>query len=104
VTLQRPHLVTSSVDDSTLFQHLDSSWCLQPGPTPDSTWLAFRVDFAFRSQLYGHVADVFFSEVVQRMMGAFEQRCQQLYGQSSLQRASQASQQQRQQQQVQQQA
>jgi hypothetical protein len=52
------------------------------------------VDFAFRSQLYGHVADMFFSEVVQRMMGAFESRCAQLYGPSSLQRPAAAAQQQ----------
>ncbi len=69
-----------------LFDHLDCSWSLTQGPTQDSTWLTFKVDFSFRSQLYGHVADLFFNEVVQRMMGAFEKRCQALYGVSSLTR------------------
>lgn len=106
--MQRPHLVKSSVDDSMLFDHLESSWSLQQGPTPDSTWLTFKVDFSFRSQLYGHVADLFFNEVVQRMMGAFEKRCQALYGASSLargqaqQRQAQRVQQQQQRQQAQQ--
>lgn len=37
------------------------------------------------------VADVFFEQVVQRMMGAFEGRCAQLYGPSSIQARGQAA-------------
>jgi hypothetical protein len=47
-------------------------------------WLTFEVDFAFKSQLYRQLASLFFEEVVQRMMGAFEGRCGVLYGPSSL--------------------
>ena len=50
--------------DSTLFDHLDSTWDFQPGPTPHSTWLSFTVDFAFKSPLYHHIATVFFDEVL----------------------------------------
>jgi apolipoprotein N-acyltransferase len=78
--LQRPHLVASSVDDSGLFHHLESTWRLSPGPSPNSTWLSFSVDFAFLNPLYANVAGLFFTEVVQRMMGAFEGRCAALYG------------------------
>jgi hypothetical protein len=82
--MQRPHRVHSSVDDSSLFDHLESTWVLRPGPQPGTTWLVFKVDFAFRSALYRHVADLFFDQVVRRMMGAFEGRCAQLYGPSTL--------------------
>jgi hypothetical protein len=84
VTLEPPHRVHSSVTDSRLFDHLESTWELRPGPRPNTTWLTFKVDFAFSSALYRQVADLFFSEVVKRMMGAFEGRCAQLYGASAL--------------------
>lgn len=76
----------SRVEDSTLFSHLSNQWEFRPGPTPHSTWLSFDVDFAFKSPLYRHVASIFFEEVVQQMMGAFEGRCTRLYGPSSLHR------------------
>lgn len=80
VTLSPPHRVSSSVADSGLFHHLESTWALAPGPSPQTTWLSFSVDFAFSNPLYSNVASLFFSEVVQRMMGAFEGRASQLYG------------------------
>lgn len=79
-----PGQVRSTVEDSYLFHHLDSVWRVEPGPTPRSCWLTFSVDFAFRSQLHSYLADVFFSEVVKQMTTAFEGRCLQQYGQSSL--------------------
>jgi ribosome-associated toxin RatA of RatAB toxin-antitoxin module len=84
VYMQPGRQVVSKVYDSTLFDHLDSTWDFAAGPTANSTWLTFSVDFAFKSPLYKHIASVFFEEVVQRMMSAFEGRCQQLYGPSSL--------------------
>ncbi|KAF6252088.1 hypothetical protein COO60DRAFT_559991 [Scenedesmus sp. NREL 46B-D3] len=89
VKLQAPHLVTSSVADSALFHHLESTWRLQPGPHPHSTWLSFSVDFAFLNPLYANIAQLFFSEVVTRMMGAFEGRCKHLYGPPSFSPAGQ---------------
>jgi len=82
--------VRSSVADSGLFEKLDSSWGLAPGPSPRSCWLTFRVDFAFRSALHRAAADLFFAEVAQRMVGAFEGRCATLYGPSSLARGGAA--------------
>ncbi|KAK9867614.1 hypothetical protein WJX84_008733 [Apatococcus fuscideae] len=82
VTLHKPNKVFSAVADSTLFDHLDSTWEFHKGPTPTTTWLTFGVDFAFKSPLYKHVATVFFDEVVKRMMNAFETRCRALYGPS----------------------
>jgi ribosome-associated toxin RatA of RatAB toxin-antitoxin module len=66
VNLQAPRLVRSTVADSMLFHHLDSSWRMEPGPTPHTCWLTFEVDFAFNSVLYTHLADMFFSEVSDR--------------------------------------
>jgi hypothetical protein len=63
VTLQPPRIVRSTVADSMLFHHLDSSWRMEPGPTHNTCWLTFEVDFAFNSVLYTHLADMFFSEV-----------------------------------------
>lgn len=84
VTLRSPSLVRSRAERSALFQHLYFEWELRPGPTPGTTWVAFEVDFAFRSRLYHQLAGVFLEEVVQRMMGAFEARCTEIYGPSSL--------------------
>lgn len=53
----------SKVFDSTLFDHLDSTWDFKVGPSPSSTWLTFSVDFGFKSPLYRSVAAVFFEEV-----------------------------------------
>jgi ribosome-associated toxin RatA of RatAB toxin-antitoxin module len=39
-------------------------WEFAPGPTPNSCWLSFSVDFAFKSPLYGQLATVFFKEVL----------------------------------------
>lgn len=89
VKLQEPHLVSSTVADSALFHHLESTWQMKPGPNPGSTWLSFSVDFAFLNPLYANIAHLFFSEVVTRMMGAFEGRCKQLYGPPSFSPAGQ---------------
>ncbi|DBB13860.1 hypothetical protein WJX82_008622 [Trebouxia sp. C0006] len=84
VYLKPGEQVISKVFDSTLFDHLDSTWDFKVGPSPSSTWLTFSVDFGFKSPLYRSVAAVFFEEVVQRMMAAFEGRCKVVYGASSL--------------------
>jgi hypothetical protein len=62
VTLRSPSLVRSRAERSALFQHLYFEWELRPGPTPGTTWVAFEVDFAFRSRLYHQLAGVFLEE------------------------------------------
>ncbi|CAD7700636.1 unnamed protein product [Ostreobium quekettii] len=84
VVLECPTMVRTSTEASTLFHHLESVWEMKPGPTPNTCWLSFEVDFAFRSPLYRQVATVFFEEVVEHMISSFEGRCQVLYGPSSL--------------------
>ena len=63
VTIEEPLKVISRVSDSTLFDHLDTTWEFAGGPTPDSCWLTFSIDFAFKSPLYGQLASIFFQEV-----------------------------------------
>ena len=63
VTIEEPLKVISRVSDSTLFDHLDTTWEFAGGPTPDSCWLTFSIDFAFKSPLYGQLASLFFQEV-----------------------------------------
>ncbi len=63
MTIEEPAKVISRVSDSTLFEHLQTTWEFAGGPTPDSCWLTFDIDFAFKSPLYGQLASVFFQEV-----------------------------------------
>lgn len=83
IHLEKNKLVLTKVADSTLFNALDNRWEFEAGPTPNSCWLTFSIDFSFKSPLYGQLATAFFREVVQRMMGAFESRCKVQYGPSS---------------------
>jgi coenzyme Q-binding protein COQ10 len=84
VTMDRPHWVRSRVSNSLLFHHLDSNWKLEPGPSKETCWLTFDIDFAFNSHLYSSLADLFLSEVAKQMVNAFEGRAEALYGRSSL--------------------
>jgi len=77
-------VVEATTSRSMLFEHLASTWTLRPGPQPGTTWLAFAVEFGFASPAHRHVANLFFDQVVRRMVAAFEGRCAALYGASAL--------------------
>ena len=62
VYMTEPSKVLSKVSDSTLFDHLDTTWEFKAGPTPSTTWLNFDLAFAFKSPLYSQIASVFFDE------------------------------------------
>lgn len=91
IRLDPPHSIYTSTDESTLFSYLNGIWKLEEGPTPSTCLTHFRVEFAFKSPLYQQVAMVFFEEVVKKMLGAFEQRLQIVYGPSSMIRTSKAA-------------
>uniref|UniRef100_A0A0D6QWB4 Coenzyme Q-binding protein COQ10 START domain-containing protein n=1 Tax=Araucaria cunninghamii TaxID=56994 RepID=A0A0D6QWB4_ARACU len=80
VELKKPHYVKSTASDSNLFEYLINIWEFNNGPIPGTCDLHFFVDFQFRSPLYRQVADMFFKEVVSRLVGSFEQRCHTVYG------------------------
>ena len=44
----------------------------------------FFVEFEFKSMILQNLIGVFFTEIMQRMVGAFEKRAQALYGDNSL--------------------
>ncbi|KDD76590.1 hypothetical protein H632_c169p1 [Helicosporidium sp. ATCC 50920] len=88
VTVHYPNCVVARVGDSSLFKFLENRWEFQPGPVAGTTWLTFGVEFSFKSALYSHIASVFFEQVAQRMVGAFEARCADRHGPSSLERGS----------------
>tara|TARA_R110002072_G_scaffold282965_1_gene446242 strand:+ start:122 stop:580 length:459 start_codon:yes stop_codon:yes gene_type:complete len=49
-----------------------------------SCTLDFFVDFEFKNKILQNLIGVFFNEVVQRMVGAFETRAKELYGENGL--------------------
>lgn len=76
VYLTAPSKVLSKVSDSTLFDHLDTTWEFKRGPTATTTWLSFDLDFAFKSPLYRQIANIFFDEVRSSLQSAFDQQLQ----------------------------
>jgi len=73
-------MVLQSVAENTqLFHFLRNEWTFAPGPTPESCWLGFKVEFSFRSMMYAQATTLFFDEVVGKMVGAFEDRCRTTY-------------------------
>ncbi|XP_057292422.1 coenzyme Q-binding protein COQ10 homolog A, mitochondrial-like isoform X2 [Hydractinia symbiolongicarpus] len=86
LTLARPNLVKSECMDGTLFNHLVCNWRLSEGPKEiaNSCTLNFYLSFEFKSVLHSQLSDMFFDEVVRKMVSAFESRSQTLYGPSSL--------------------
>lgn len=83
VTMQRPKHVRAVAANTQLFRSLVNEWRFRPGPEPGTTWLEFRVDFAFKSALYAQASALFQDEVARRMVSAFEHRCDALYGRGS---------------------
>lgn len=77
ITLDPNRSVSADVPDSSLFEYLITDWVFEP--VDDITSLTFYVEFAFRNPLYQRVTDLFFQEVVKRMVSAFEKRCFEKY-------------------------
>ncbi|KAL0369006.1 UNVERIFIED_CONTAM: Cold-regulated protein 27 [Sesamum calycinum] len=72
--------IETTSSQSTLFDHLINAWEFNPGPVPGTCNLYFLVDFKFKSPLYRQIANMFFKEVVSRLVGSFCDRCQLIYG------------------------
>ncbi|XP_011074433.1 coenzyme Q-binding protein COQ10 homolog, mitochondrial-like [Sesamum indicum] len=80
VELSKPKSIKTTSYQSTLFDHLINAWEFNPGPVPGTCNLYFLVDFKFKSPLYRQIANMFFNEVVSRLVGSFSDRCQLIYG------------------------
>ena len=77
ITLDRPRSVKVDVPTSSLFEYLINDW--EFIPHPKGTELYFKVHFAFRSRLYQQMSNLFFEDVVKKMVSAFENRCHVLH-------------------------
>lgn len=80
VELKRPTYIKTTSSQSNLFDHLINIWEFNPGPTPGTCSLHFLVDFKFQSPFYRQIANMFFKEVVSRLVGSFNDRCRLIYG------------------------
>lgn len=60
------------------FKHLESRWIFHDHP--DGCEVDFSVDFEFRNRILQGAAGMFFTEAMQRIVGAFENRARDLYG------------------------
>ncbi len=60
------------------FRYMRSNWAFTPAD--DGCDVSFFVDFEFRNKLLHTAAGLFFYEAMQRIVRAFEERAQQLYG------------------------
>ncbi|KAL7117056.1 hypothetical protein ACP275_03G047200 [Erythranthe tilingii] len=80
VELSKPKFVKTTSTQSSLFDHLINVWEFSPGPVPGTCSLYFLVDFKFQSQFYRQIANMFFKEVVSRLVGSFNDRCRLIYG------------------------
>nr|GMC56141.1 coenzyme Q-binding protein COQ10 homolog, mitochondrial [Ipomoea batatas] len=80
VEFKKPSYIKTTATDSNLFDHLINIWEFNPGPSPGTCNLQFLVDFKFQSPLYSQVANMFFKEVVSRLVTSFIDRCRVIYG------------------------
>jgi coenzyme Q-binding protein COQ10 len=69
------------------FRYLNNHWTFTP--VAGGSKVGFFVDFEFKSRLLQRLIEVLFSEAVRRMVGAFEKRARDLYGDPSQRHADQ---------------
>ena len=70
------------------FKRLDGRWEFEDSGDGGST-VSLVMEFEFKNKILQNLIGVFFNEVVQRMVGAFETRAKELYGESGLNQQSQ---------------
>ena len=78
VTLHPPHRIDVSYSEGP-FKYLTNHW-LFIEQDDGGCLIDFYVDFEFRSKMLQKIMEMFFNEAVKRMVGAFEARAHQLYG------------------------
>lgn len=67
-------------------KHLKNHWRFIEEPD-GSCLVDFSVEFEFKNKALQGLAQVFFQEVIRRMVSAFEERAKQLYGENGMARA-----------------
>ncbi|KAI1708900.1 polyketide cyclase / dehydrase and lipid transport domain-containing protein [Ditylenchus destructor] len=87
VTSLYPYVVNSYCTDGRLFHVLDTTWRFGPGPEgspKQSCTLHFTLQFEFKSALNAQLSQMFFGQVVRKMVTAFLCRAEHCYGPPSL--------------------
>ena len=81
VTKQRPaHIKVEYIEGP--LKYLHNSWDFRPDGK-GGTDIHFCVDFAFKSRIFETLAGQMFDRALRRMIGAFETRAHELYGEGS---------------------
>ncbi|KAL6493194.1 hypothetical protein OROGR_032953 [Orobanche gracilis] len=80
VELNKPKSIKTTSSQNSIFDHLINIWEFNPGPVPGTCDLYFLVDFKFQSPFYRQIANMFFKEVVSRLVASFNERCRLIYG------------------------
>ena len=78
VTKERPSSLTVDYIEGPL-KYLHNSWSFEPDGK-GGTNIHFCVDFAFKSRIFESLAGQMFDRALRRMIGAFETRAHELYG------------------------
>ena len=76
----RPHRIEVIYIDGPM-RDLDNVWNFTP--VPGGCEIEFNVDFTFRNALFEKLAGQYFDRAFRKMVGAFEDRAEQLYGNNS---------------------
>jgi len=89
VVKARPdHLHVDYVDGP--LKHLSNDWRFRPADD-GGVLVDFTVDFAFKNRLFEMIAGQMFDAALRKMIGAFETRAAQLYGEGGNSRSSATS-------------
>jgi coenzyme Q-binding protein COQ10 len=78
VTKERPRKIVVDYIEGPL-KYLHNSWTFEPDGK-GGTNVGFCVDFAFKSRIFESLAGQMFDRALRRMIGAFEDRARELYG------------------------
>jgi ribosome-associated toxin RatA of RatAB toxin-antitoxin module len=79
VQLKKNESVIATSSQTHLFDQLKTTWQFQPGKDPNTCWVSFQLEFQFKSALYNKVSDIFFQDIVDNMVAAFEKRTAYVY-------------------------
>jgi coenzyme Q-binding protein COQ10 len=82
VFLDHPREITIEYQKGPL-KNLTNHWIFSEGPN-GSCVIDFSVEFEFKNKALQSLATMFFNEVVKRMIGAFETRAHQVYGEPTI--------------------
>lgn len=78
---RRPHEVRVDYVEGPL-RHLSNEWIFRADG--DGVLVDFTVDFAFKSRMFEMLAGQVFDRALRKMIGAFEERAETLYGEGSV--------------------